>query len=381
MKSTFNDGENENKNENTTSNILLQLRSLINTDDDNTNSYDNNNLKLQEREKLIDELKKLVDSSSRPNRRVIHKKKKKKKIKRQDLLKEILEDSSSSSAIARNSGANATSYIDSIPKNEIHSHSLNLTEESFKFDFDSHRFGVNLYNDNLFQEFGLMDNHLEVSDSNSSLFQFDSNKKPNAVKHEQGIIVTSESPQLHAKDVYQRSSPILKRYLNSYRLLETNSSEDFREFVCKKVDILGFARQHSLLEEDIPKPDPELLKILGLPMEYNPYLIDGRPSNIVLVYSRPLEQFRIKHDLLSDIQKKELKKYRNRIASRKFRRAHSKVSKNHNDADKTRSLYETIIFNLMPEIEKLEENLKKLISENENLNEQLKLKYKQKLTI
>lgn len=381
MKSRSSEGENANENNNT-SNILLKLRSLINTDDDNPNSFSNNHLKLQEREKLIDELKKLVDSSSRPNRRVVQKKKKKKRIKRQDLLKEILEDTSSGIVISKNKGTTGANYIENIAKNnEIHSHNLNLTEENFKFDFDSHRFGVNLYNDDLFQDFGLTDKHFEPSDSNYPLFQYDRNKNQNAINHAQDVKGIIDSPQLHAKDIYRSSSQDLKKYLKSYGLLDKNSSDSFTEFTNRKVDILGFARQHFLLEDDIPKPDPELLRILGLPMEYNPYLIEGRPSNIVLVYSRPLEQFRIKHDLLSDIQKKELKKYRNRIASRKFRRTHSKSSKNHINPEASKSLYETIIFNLMPEIEQLEENLKKLISENENLNEQLKLKYKQKLTI
>ncbi|OBA28371.1 hypothetical protein HANVADRAFT_51669 [Hanseniaspora valbyensis NRRL Y-1626] len=371
--------------------ILSKLRNLITINDDSSDAtHTESSLKLHERDKLIDELKKLVDLSTKSNKKMIQKKKKKKKIKRQDLLKEILEDSQKSSSVAINNVGNAhlTSFNpiqhQSVTTTYNQNLNLNMYENDSLFDIDAHRFGANLYNDNLFQEFNLQGNQNESFYPTNMNSNFDDKVKPLVDNIQQNTTPNFETGKLmNAKEIYKINSvTLLKDYLNCYKLMDSNTDKEFEDFLNKKVDILRFARDNSLLIDNIPKPDPELLKILELPLDYNPYLIEGRPDNTVLVYNKQLKQFRIKHDLLSLEQKKELKKYRNRIASRRFRKVHSKSSQKqdeiNNDFD---SFYKTTITKLLPEIEELETQLALLLNENDNLNEKLKSKYKQKLTI
>ncbi|XBW38513.1 hypothetical protein QEN19_004102 [Hanseniaspora menglaensis] len=380
MKAIINDNSND------ASNILMKLRSLISTDNDNNTVNDNSSkLKLQEREKLIDELKKLVDSSSRASENLVKKKKKKKKIKRQDLLKEILEDTQKTTSLKRNDTHADISFKQHLNHSNTYSQNfdLDLNESNYLLDIDTHRFGLNLYNDNLFQELNSHDINYKSPYSDSLPFKIKKEfELVTANEKESDVLANQSNINIHIKDIYTSTSKeLLKNYMHAYKLLEDISDTAFNEFLEKKVDIIRFGKQFSFLDEEIPKPDPELLKILNLPADYNPYMIEGRPSNVVLVYNKQMEQFRIKHDLLSEDQRKQLKKYRNKIASRKFRKTHSKASKAQETVTHLNPLYKELIEKMLPEVDALEKKVKTLLAENEHLSEKLKLRYKQKLTI
>lgn len=338
--------------------LLEQLRQLVQSQENEKSSETKNNNGV-----IINQIKDILNKAVVPKKHDKPKKVKKKKIKRQDLLKEILEES------APDRESHATSTFQT--KDEDHQQNT-YTNENIDINFDelglfddSHRFGFNFYSD---------------SNSNTvpkSLVESE-NKSVNAIKEE--TVAEYHNVDM-PKDFFKfKSAQMFDNYVKKFKLGEKDDDISYDAVIKEDIDILRYANERNILPQTTPKPDPEVLKILGLPSDFNPFNDTPITENQKLTFDKTTNTFRVKHSLLTLDEEKALKKHRNKIASRKFRKIHSKKPKM-DDAvlEYSNSLQEIIKF-MSLEIDNLEIKVKSLMEENRQLSNALKLKYMSRLT-
>lgn len=340
------------------SELLEQLRHLVQSQE-NEKSVDQNN----NNDVIINQIKDILNKAAVPKKHDKPKKVKKKKIKRQDLLKEILEES------APDRGTNVTSTFQT--KDENHQ-SLNHTNDNIDMNFDdlglfddSHRFGFNFYSD-------LNSNPVANNSSETEI------KNVNAIKED---TVAEDHNEDVPKDFFKYKSPqMFDAYVKKFKLWEKEDDISYDLVIREDIDILRYANERNILPNITPKPDPEVLKILGLPSDFNPFNDTPKTRDQKLSFDKTTNTFRVKHSMLTLEEEKALKKHRNKIASRKFRKTHSKRPKVDSDALKYLNNLKEIIKILSPEIDNLEIKVKSLMEENRQLSNALKLKYINRLT-
>lgn len=312
---------------------------------------------------LIDQLRDIIKQSTVPKKIEKPKKVKKKKIKRQDLLKEILEGSAPEKS---------PSITPTAPVSNANSQVFNNVNNNFDVNFDefglfddSHRFGFNFYSDSY-------QNNLADNVQSSGNYKTVEPKIPKVAE-----VVNVTVP----KDFFKfKSQEMFDNYIKKFQLKEKDDNLSYETVINEEVDLVRYARERNILPPLTPKPDVEVLKILGLPIDYNPFNDTSNSKNAKLSYDSNTNAFRVKHSLLTEEEEKALKKHRNRIASRRFRKAHSKKRNIDEAALEYEKNLKEIISNIAPEIEILEVKVKSLMDENRQLSDALKLKYINRLT-
>lgn len=338
--------------------LLEQLRQLVQSQENEKNLQQNNN-----NGAIINQIKDILNKAAVPKKHDKPKKVKKKKIKRQDLLKEILEES------APDRGTNVGSTFQTKDENP---QNFNYTNNNIDVNFDelglfddSHRFGFNFYSD-------LNPNPVPNSSSETEI------KNVNAIKEDN---VAEDHNVDVPKDFFKyKSAQMFDAYVKKFKLGEKDDDISYDLVIKEDMDILRYASERNILPHTIPKPDPEILNILGLPSGFNPYNETLETKDQKLSFDKTTNTFRVKHSLLTLDEEKALKKHRNKIASRKFRKTHSKKPKVDDAALEYSNNLKEIIKVMSPEIDNLEIKVKSLMEENRQLSNALKLKYINRLT-
>ena len=345
--------------------LIARLRQLINSQEAERKSQ-NSNYNEKSNDIIINQLKDILNQTTLPKKPEKPKKiKKKKKIKRQDLLKEILEgsapDKSSSNTPAAELSTGNNQVVNAINNN------FNVNFDELGLFDDSHRFGFNFYSDTYQNNIADNDQNTETNKTNEPK----ETEVPNKTKKQNTAL----------KDFFKyKSEEMFDNYVTEFQLKEIDDKISYTSVISEDIDIVRYARKKNILPSVTPKADVEVLKILGLPSDYDPFGDTSNSKNQKLSYDANRNKFRVKHTLLTVDEEKALKKYRNRVASKRFRKVHSKKQKVDEVALEYNKNLQEIISNILPEIENLEIKVKSLIEENQQLGDALKLKYINRLT-
>ncbi|SGZ38350.1 uncharacterized protein HGUI_00550 [Hanseniaspora guilliermondii] len=338
--------------------LIERLTQLVKSQENEKNLKNNNSSDV-----IINQIKDILNKAVVPNKHNKPKKIKKKKIKRQDLLKEILEES------APDRGTNVTSAFQTKDEN---SQKFDYTNENFNVNLedlglfdDSHRFGFNFYSDSNVNPLLNNSSETEIKNDNST-------KRDNEA---------NDCDEDVPKDFFKyKSAKMFDTYVKNFKLGENDDDISYESVIKEDIDVLQYAKERNILPHTTPKPDPEVLKILGLPSDYNPFNDTSDTRDQKLSFDKTTNTFRVKHSLLTLEEEKALKKHRNKIASRKFRKTHSKKPKLDDVALAYSNNLKEIIKIMAPEINDLEMKVKSLMEENRQLSNDLKLKYINRLT-
>ena len=312
---------------------------------------------------LIDQLRDIIKQSTMPKKIEKPKKVKKKKIKRQDLLKEILEGSAPERSPSITPSAPVSNTNLQVSKNVNNRFDVNFDEFGL-FD-DSHRFGFNFYSDSYQNNLA---NNVQSSENYKTV-------EPKIPKVAEDVNITVP------KDFFKfKSQEMFDNYIKKFHLKDKDDNITYESVINEEIDLVRYARERNILPPLTPKPDVEVLKILGLPADCNPFNDTSDSKNKKLSYDSNTNTFRVKHSLLTDEEEKALKKHRNRVASRRFRKLHSKKHNIDEGVIEYEKNLKEIINNIAPEIQHLEGKVKSLMDENRQLSDALKLKYINRLT-